>query len=382
MLNAKNSQLATCEITRDPVAIICRGEWTVHGAKNVFEQIKQLKLPKQAEIKIQGKEITHMDTVGAFAFQQLFKRLENQHIKADRQAFHADHEKLLTSVAEQLASLEKKLADRTLERPKISWLAQRGMNAVHHAQQIIAFFSFIGEASIRGTKWLLQPQRILWKAMLYTVESMGYRALAIIGLLSFLIGVVLAYQMSLQLRNYGANIFIVNLLGVSILREFAPLVTAIILAGRSGAAFTAQIGTMQVNEEIDALRTMDVPPVEELVLQKILGLTIATPLLTIWSCITGVVGGMVVSKSMLSISYYDFLLRFQDVIAIKQLVLGMIKTPVFALIISCIGCFQGFRVEGSADSVGRQTTKSVVQSLFLIITADALFSILYSWYDL
>lgn len=214
------------------------------------------------------------------------------------------------------------------------------------------------------------------------MASAGLYALPIIGLLSFLIGVVLAYQMGLQLETYGATIFIAYLSGMAIFREFAPLITAIIVAGRTSSAFTAQIGSMKINEEIDALYTMGLSPTELLVLPKLIALLLMFPLLIFWSDFFGVLGAMIMSKLMLHVGYYDYLIRLQDSVGFKQLMLGLYKAPAFAIIISLVGCFQGFQVKASADSVGSQTTRSVVQALFLIIVTDATYSILYSWLKL
>ena len=183
--------------------------------------------------------------------------------------------------------------------------------------------------------------------------------------------------MGSQLRTYGADIYIADLLGMSMLREFAPLLTAIIIAGRTGASFTAQIGTMKVNEEVDALNTMGLLPMEYLVLPKLFGMIIALPLLTLLADFTGVFGGMVMSKVMLGIDYDSFLKRFQDVIDIDVYFFGLLKAPAFAIIIAVISCYQGLQVRGSATSVGVRTTTSVVHAIFLIIVADAFFSIVY-----
>jgi len=193
-----------------------------------------------------------------------------------------------------------------------------------------------------------------------------------------MIGVVISYQMGNQLRNYGANVFIVNLLGLSILREFGPLITAIMVAGRTGSAFTAQLGTMKLNQEIDALNTMGVTPGQLLLLPRLLGLFIALPLLTMWANIFGVLGGMLMANNMLGITAIDFLHRFKVEIPMRALLIGLGKAPVFALLIGSIGCFQGMKVAGGADSVGKQTTRSVVLAIFFIIVADAIFSIIFS----
>jgi phospholipid/cholesterol/gamma-HCH transport system permease protein len=200
--------------------------------------------------------------------------------------------------------------------------------------------------------------------------------------LSFLIGVVLAYQMGLQLETYGANAFIAYLSGMAIFREFAPLITAIIVAGRTSSAFTAQIGSMKIHEEIDALITMGLSPTELLVLPKVLGLLFVLPLVVFWADVFSILGSMVMSKFMLHVSYYEFLTRLKLEVGTQQLMLGLFKAPAFALLIALVGCFQGFRVETNADSIGSQTTKSVVQALFLIIITDAVYSVIYSWLDL
>jgi phospholipid/cholesterol/gamma-HCH transport system permease protein len=195
-------------------------------------------------------------------------------------------------------------------------------------------------------------------------------------------GVVIAYQSADQLQRFGANIFIADMVGLSMLRELSPLLTAIIVAGRSGSAYAAQIGTMKISEEIDALRTIGIRPQELLVQPKIIALVIALPLLTVYADVAGVLGGMLMANSMLDISYGVFLDRLEDALSLSSFLTGIIKAPVFAVIIALIGCFQGFQVSGGADSVGRQTTVSVVQSIFLVIVADALFSIIFNWLDL
>jgi phospholipid/cholesterol/gamma-HCH transport system permease protein len=229
---------------------------------------------------------------------------------------------------------------------------------------------------------LAHPSRIRWRAILYNLQISGFNALPIVGLLAFLMGVVVAYQGAVQLVRYGANIFVADLVGLSILREMAPLLTAIIVAGRSGSAYAAQIGTMKVTEEIDALHTIGVSPMELLVLPKMLALLVALPLLTVYADILGVLGGMIIAQNQLDVSFTDFLDRFDEAVTMSSFLAGLGKAPIFAAIIALVGCFQGFRVSGSADSVGRQTTVSVVQAIFLVIVFDALFSVILSWLNI
>lgn len=238
--------------------------------------------------------------------------------------------------------------------------------------------SFIGASAAALGAEFKRPSRIRWRPILHNIQTAGVNALPIVGLLSFLLGIVVAYQGADQLRRYGANIFIADLVGLSILREFAPLITAIIIAGRSGSAYAAQIGTMTVTEEVDAMRTLGMGPLDLLVLPKLVALMIAMPLLTVYSDICGVIGGMVMAQAKLGVSFNDFLDRFVNAVDVSTYWVGIGKAPVFAAIIAIVGCFQGFRTHGGADSVGRQTTRAVVHATFLVIVADALFSIVFS----
>jgi phospholipid/cholesterol/gamma-HCH transport system permease protein len=246
-------------------------------------------------------------------------------------------------------------------------------------EQAGALLAFIGETVVAILRTLLRPARIRWAALFANLEQAGVNALPIVGLLSFLLGIVIAYQGGMQLRSYGANIFIVELVSLTMLRELAPMMAAIIVAGRTGSAFTAQIGTMQVTEEIDALRTIGISPMDLLVLPKLFGLMLALPLLAVFADAMGVLGGMVMASVILDVSFSDFLDRIPQTVSLTSFLIGVGKAPVFAAIIAMVGCFQGFQVHGGADSVGRQTTVSVVQSIFLVIVADAGFSILFSW---
>lgn len=249
-------------------------------------------------------------------------------------------------------------------------------------EESLALLAFIGESAFTAVKSIMQPSRIRWRPILYNIRSAGFDALPIIGLLSFLLGIVVAYQGADQLRQYGANIFVVDLVGLSMLREFAPLMTAIIIAGRSGSAYAAQIGSMTVTEEIDAMRTLGIVPLELLFLPKIIALMIALPLLTVFADVMGVLGGMIMARTQLGVGFGEFVERLSKAVSLTSYVVGIGKAPVFAAIIAVVGCFQGFRTHGGADSVGRQTTRSVVQSIFLVIVADALFSIAFSVLDL
>ena len=262
--------------------------------------------------------------------------------------------------------------------PRRGLLQRNGRQAVAAWQQALAFLAFVGQLAWVALAAVRHPARMRWRVVLREIQIGGFDALGIIGLTSFLLGVVVAYQGADQLRHYGANVFVVELVGYAMLREFAPLIGAIIIAGRSGSAFAAQIGTMVVNEEIDAMRTLAIDPQERLVLPKVVALAIALPLLTVFADITGVFGGMVMARSQLDIGFTEFAQRFGSVMQGSAFLLGVGKSLVFAFIIVGVGCFQGFRTAGSADSVGRQTTLAVVQAIFLVIVADAMFSVFFN----
>ena len=239
---------------------------------------------------------------------------------------------------------------------------------------------YLGRVTVEtGRDAIASPKTNLrFAAMMHQVEETGINALPIVGLLAFLIGVVLAYQGADQLKRFGAEVFTINLLGVGMLREIGGLITAIIVAGRSGSAFTAQIGTMRVNEEIDAMQTIGLNTVDVLVLPRIIGLVIALPLLTFFADIMGLIGGAVMCYFQLGITIPVFMRQLNEAITVNTLMVGLIKAPVFAFVIALVGCYEGFQVERNAASVGLLTTRSVVESVFLVIVLDAAFSVMFS----
>lgn len=283
--------------------------------------------------------------------------------------------KILNLVTKTMHGQE--LADKKTVSKKILDLI--GLQAHKKLQQCQGFLSLLGELTIRFYNAATDWRKFHFKSMVRVMELAGLQALPILGLLSFLIGIVLTYQMGIQLKTYGANIYIVYITGMALQREFAPLMTAIIVAGRTSSAFTAQLGSMKVNEEVDALTVMGLKPTELLVLPKIIAMIVVFPLLIFWADLFGTIGAMLMSKFMLNINFQEFISRLKESLGVKQYLLGLSKGPVFSLLIAFVGCFQGFQVQGSANSVGLYTTKSVVQAIFLIIIADALFSIVFTW---
>lgn len=347
------------------------GCWTARGIGTLGQHLDVLPVASHTEIVIDGMRIEALDTAGMWILHRLMQRLRSQGVALSLRGWRPEFTKLLELVSQYSDAPKIKI-------PRRPTLEQLGRSVAAILEEIFALLNFVGESAVVVTGILRQPTRLRWRPILHNIYSAGFSALPIIGLLSFLVGVVIAYQVAGQLRRYGANIFVVDLVGLSVLREFAPLITAIIVAGRSGSAYAAQIGTMIVTEEIDAMRTIGVPPLDLLVIPKVFALLIALPLLTVYADILGVFGGMITAHAQLGVSYEDFLDRFVNTVDLSDYLIGFGKAPVFAAIITMVGCFQGFRTKGGGDSVGRQATRSVVQAIFLVIVTDALFSVMFS----
>ena len=363
-----------------PENLTLSGSWTASGIGAVERRLESVRVPSKTEAVADGARIEALDTAGAWVLQRLLQRLRDEGVVVSLRGLRPEFAKLLEVVAQHVADPGDKPA--RAERQSPTALERIGRSAEAAFEQTVALLGFVGESAVALAGCVAHPARFRWRPILYNIRSAGFDALPIVGLLSFLLGIVVAYQGADQLRQYGANIFVAELVGLSMLREFAPLITAIIVAGRSGSAYAAQIGTMAVTEEIDAMRTIGIAPLDLLVLPKIIALAIALPLLTVFADILGVFGGMIMARAQLGVGFGEFLDRFVKAVSVTAYVIGIGKAPVFAAIIAVVGCFQGFRTKGGADSVGRQTTRSVVQSIFLVIVADALFSIAFSALDL
>ena len=351
------------------------GEWVLGGAwtlRGLGDVAQKMPAAEPARKVLNGREITTIDSAGAWVLQRWLGP------QAATVSLRDWPEQARALMAEVQASDNK----TPPQPPRLTLLQRTGRQVVEGGQQALDFLAFIGQVAATAAGALRHPRRLRLKTVLHEIETGGFDALPIVGLTSFLLGVVVAYQGADQLKNYGANVFVVELVGYAMLREFAPLISAIIIAGRSGSAFAAQLGSMVVAEEIDALQTLAIDPLERLVLPKFLALALALPLLTVFADVCGVFGGMVMARSQLDIGFAEFADRFGRVMQGSALLLGIGKSLVFALIIVAVGCFQGLRTKGSADSVGRQTTLSVVQAIFLVIVADALFSILFNLLDI
>jgi phospholipid/cholesterol/gamma-HCH transport system permease protein len=352
-----------------PQGLVLSGAWTARALTGLPQQLAAL---PHGAIQADASGIEALDSAGAWLLLQLQQRRHAQGAPLTLRGLRPELAPLLQALVEQVPP------PAAPAPPREGTLTRLGRASMQTLVQAHAMLGFVGETAQALASVARRPALLRWRPILFNLRGAGVDALPIVGLLSFLLGVVVAYQGANQLRLYGANIFVVDLVGLSMLRKFAPLITAIILAGRSGSAYAAQIGTMAVTDEIDALRTLGISPQQMLVLPKLVALVLAMPLLTVYADALGLAGGLLMAATQLEVGAADFIERLAKAVSVTDYLIGVGKAPVFAAIIVVVGCFQGFRTQGGADAVGRQTTRSVVQAIFLVIVADALFSVAFS----
>jgi phospholipid/cholesterol/gamma-HCH transport system permease protein len=370
---------ATLAETKDgrSVVLAAAGEWLVATAAELDRRLRALEIPAGSQVTLDLAGIDRIDTAGAWLL------LRTEHILSAR-GNAVEIRNLPPSFAplfEQIragGTLALAPHPRPAHHSLIGFVARIGEITLGLFGRAYRILGFLGLVHLTALRLLSNPRRLRLTAMTAQMEQTGVNALPIVGMLSFLIGVVIAYQGADQLRRFGAEIYTVDLLGVGILRELGVLMTAIIIAGRSGSAFTAQIGTMQVNEEVDALRTLGLDPIEVLVIPRLFGLLLTLPMLTLYANLMGLLGGCLMAWGVLGITIPQFIRELQVSISPRNFWIGVFKAPFFAGIIATIGCYEGFQVSRSAESVGRLTTLSVVESIFLVIVTDAAFSIFFS----
>ncbi len=357
--------------------IRCRGAWTLAHLSQLERRGQALRWPDSPTVLYDAGDVTAMDTGGALVLQRCIENVRRKGQQTSLQGLKPEFAELLRKVEAHWTR-----PGRETTVLGTSWLESLTRVVQSRQASVLRALAFVGESTITLGRALIRPRSIRWRALLRIVELDGVRALPITGLLTFLVGVVIAYQGAEQLRKFGTNIFIVDLVGISLLREIAPLIVAILIAGRSGSAYAAEIGTMKVTEELDAVRTLGISPMNLLVLPRAFGLVIALPLLTVYADIVGVFGGMLIALGELNVSFVEFIARFEEAVPVRHFLIGLGKAPFFAAIIALVGCYQGFQIRGGVADVGRHTTISVVQGIFLVIVFDALCSVLLNWWDL
>lgn len=350
-----------------------KDDW-VFGNLNKLQTILDAIDPGDARrIEFSCGGLQDFDLAGAWILYERSMDFEELGIKADFEGFRASHFKFLQHIID-IAAQKEYIPDFFKPQPKFpvrEGIRRIGANTIEAVDSV----GYIARAVLNGIK---RPSRLVVGEIIRQVHATGVTAIPIVMMVCFLMGIVLAYQSARQLEQFGANIFMVDLVANSILRELGVLLAAIMVAGRSGSAFAAALGTMKLSEEIDALRVMGLNPNQVLIIPRVAGLMIALPLLTIFANAAGMLGGAFIGATVLDINWLAFTERLALTIDVNDVLVGLTKAPVFAFLIAVTGTLRGMQVRGSAEELGRLTTVAVVQSIFLIIVADAIFTVVYS----
>ncbi len=320
--------------------------------------------------QIDLSDVSEIDTVGAWVVCDLAERLDAKVVGASERA---------TRLMDAVCDLGGEAQPATARDAIWTRIAAGTGGKIYGARDgIYGVVGFLGSIMSASATLIRHPRRFRGKALVRQMELVGVDALPIVGLMSFLIGIVIAQQGAVQLAQFGAETLTVNLVGRITLRELGVLMTAIMVAGRSGSAFAAQIGTMNLTEEVDAMRTIGISPIEALVIPRILAATLMMPVLGFYASVMAIIGGATISNFALGIPFFNFLERIQEVVPIYDLWVGMIKAPVFGLIVALAGCYHGMQVKGDSEQVGLRTTLAVVSAIFAVIVIDAFFAVFFT----
>ncbi len=364
-LNLKGSRLE----------LVFSGKLTLYIITKLQKQIDAIDMKDIDSICLDLNNLSYIDSAAAIF---IVKCEEEHNLKKIRTELSCSNDKILSTL--ELVKMQRitTTLEQAIDKKKQS-IFKRNFNKINNfTTGVFSFMNFFGKLFMTQLFYFTSFKNIRFKEIAFEINESAVKALGIVALTSFLIGLVVAYQSAFQLKTYGANIFIVDMLGISILRELAPLITAIVIAGRSGSAFTAQIGAMKITQELDAMKTMGFDPYAFLVMPRIIALMITMPMLIFVADVMGILGGMIVANSDLGITSELFLDRFREVVAAKHFFIGILKGPFFAFLIASIGIYRGLVVKDDTQSIGINTTKSVVESIFAVIVCDALFSIAFT----
>jgi phospholipid/cholesterol/gamma-HCH transport system permease protein len=353
------------------------GSWTAVHA-NALESLFDVALPKLQQatnLKIDMTDVRELDTLGAWLLEKILRR-----------ALESGHPATLVGVAGRYAGLiedvrqvnRRKPANRAAQNAILARLESVGRATFSAVEEISVFLQMLGALGSAGFGVLRRPRSLRLKSLVYHLHQVGWKAIPIIALVTFLIGAIIAQQGIFHFRKFGADSYVVDLVGILVLREIGVLIVAIMVAGRSGSAYTAELGSMKMREEIDALFTMGLDPVEVLILPRIIALVCALPILAFIGAMAALYGGGLVAWSYGGMSPATFIARLHEAVSVTHFEVGMIKAPFMALVIGIVASSEGLRVKGSAESLGKQTTISVVKSIFLVIVLDGVFAVFFA----
>ena len=360
----------------DAVRLSLGGHWTVDASAAIEARADGL-LAKSAgarRVVLDLGRVARLDTAGAWLIDRARQTLDAKGVDAKIESIRPEYEILLREARYRALAVREPPSGSYI----IRLFADIGESVVSAGSDLYRGVGFLGEVVAAIGKSLANPSHFRGTSLIVQMESIALRGTPIIALINFLVGAIIAQQGIFQLRRFGATIFVVDLIGILVLRELGVLLTAIMTAGRSGSAITAELGSMKLHEEIDALTVMGLRPVDMLIVPRVLALIISIPLLTFIADMAGIFGGLLVSWAYDGITPARFLTLLQEAIGLHTVFSGLIKAPFMALIIGLISCVEGLAVGGSAESLGRQVTASVVKSIFMVVVVDGLFAIFFA----
>jgi phospholipid/cholesterol/gamma-HCH transport system permease protein len=373
--------LLAATVSGDTLELLAAGDWTADRANDLERLVEAAALPSQSPIKtvrVNMAGVAKLDTYGAWLLERLLRGSRERGAATDVIHLH-DQFRTLVDTVHQTTELPD--PERMRRKSMTDWLAAVGENIAEVGQSAALFVQMLGAVTFSFLRIFWRPRTFRFTSLVNQIDLVGWRAVPIILLITFLIGAILAQQGIFHFRRFGADVFVVDMVGILVLREVGVLIVCIMVAGRSGSAYTAELGSMKMREEIDALQTMGFDPISVLVLPRILALVIAVPILTFLGEMSALYGAGLVASLYGGIQPEVFLQRLREVISLNHFMVGMVKAPFMAMVIGIVACVRGLETKGSAESLGAQTTAAVVQAIFLVIVLDGIFAVFFAAID-
>ncbi len=345
----------------------------LNGFMSETEAILIEKAPRKLTVDL--LKLEYLDSTGALGLLQLEDKAKAKSIPFQFVNVTDEAKRIMGLINRRALTIKPLVSDKRAD----TIVEQVGDSSIRIFNDFVSIVTFLGDLITALIYSFIHPRSIRWEDLLFYMKRAGVEGLPIVGLINFLLGLIIAFMSSLQLKQFGANIYVAQLVGVAMVTELGPIMTAIIVAGRSGSAFAAEIGTMKVNEEVDALVSMGFDPIRFLAIPKVLAAMLVVPVLTLYADFFGIAGGLIVGVLGLDLTVYTYIQETLKVISITDIIKSLIKSVIFAVLISGIGCQRGFQVRGGAEAVGASTTSAVVAAIFLIIVMDSAFAILFTY---
>jgi len=373
--------LLSGQVSGERLELVAAGDWTADRAGELERQVIKATPGRKSPVKalrIDMQGVARLDTYGAGLLARLLQSARQRGIGADLVGLQTQFRDIVETVQR---AIDAPLPAPARRRSIGDGLATIGFHVAQIGRSAMLYAQMLGAVTLAGLRVFWQPRSFRFTSMVNQIDRVGWKAVPIILLITFLIGAILAQQGLFHFRRFGADLFVIDMVGILVLREIGVLIVCVMVAGRSGSAYTAELGAMKMREEIDALQTMGRDPISVLVLPRILALVIAVPMLTFLGEISALYGAGLVASFYGQIQPEVFLQRLRDVISLDHFMVGMIKAPFMALVIGIVACVRGLETKGSAESLGQQTTNAVVQSIFLVIVLDGIFAIFFAAID-